>query len=115
MGRGSGLTVVEAVEDGWWYTAPLPDGRRVLAFFTDADLPAARIAYDTAQPYRHTVTAPEIHAIVIRKRIRPDQRRVYSRTQFGIEPLRRAGLARRRRCQHQFRPAVGAGIVARSL
>jgi flavin-dependent dehydrogenase len=42
--RGVGLTVVEAVEDGWWYTAPLPAGRRVLAFHSDADLPAARSA-----------------------------------------------------------------------
>jgi flavin-dependent dehydrogenase len=35
------LTYVEAEPDGWWYTAPLPAGRRVLAFHTDADLPAA--------------------------------------------------------------------------
>lgn len=42
--RGRGLTYVEAVEDGWWYTAPLPGRRRVLAFHTDADLPAARAA-----------------------------------------------------------------------
>jgi flavin-dependent dehydrogenase len=44
-GRGAGLTTVEAVEDGWWYTAPLPEGQRVLAFLTDADLPAARVAH----------------------------------------------------------------------
>jgi flavin-dependent dehydrogenase len=31
-------TTVEAVADGWWYTTPLPDGRRVLACLTDADL-----------------------------------------------------------------------------
>jgi flavin-dependent dehydrogenase len=41
-GGGAGLTFIEAVEEGWWYTAPLPEGRRVLAFHTDADLPAAR-------------------------------------------------------------------------
>jgi 2-polyprenyl-6-methoxyphenol hydroxylase-like FAD-dependent oxidoreductase len=35
---GRGLTYVEAVKDGWWYTAPIPGGRRVLAFHTDADL-----------------------------------------------------------------------------
>jgi flavin-dependent dehydrogenase len=40
-GIGAGLTYIEAVEEGWWYTAPLPGGRRVLAFHTDADLPAA--------------------------------------------------------------------------
>jgi flavin-dependent dehydrogenase len=39
---GRGITFVEATEDGWWYTAPIPHGRRVLAFHTDADLPAPR-------------------------------------------------------------------------
>ena len=29
---------VEATQDGWWYSAPLPDGQRFTAFFTDADL-----------------------------------------------------------------------------
>ncbi|MGB7924361.1 MAG: NAD(P)/FAD-dependent oxidoreductase [Pyrinomonadaceae bacterium] len=31
-------TLVEAFEDGWWYTAGLPDGRRITACMTDADL-----------------------------------------------------------------------------
>ncbi|MFD8480360.1 FAD-dependent monooxygenase [Kitasatospora sp. NPDC059673] len=34
-------TTVEAAPDGWWYTAPLPTGRRLLVWYTDADLPAA--------------------------------------------------------------------------
>jgi flavin-dependent dehydrogenase len=34
---------VEAVEQGWWYSASLPGQRRVLAFHTDADLPIARL------------------------------------------------------------------------
>jgi flavin-dependent dehydrogenase len=38
---GGGMTYTESAPDGWWYTAPLPDGRRVLAWHTDADLPAA--------------------------------------------------------------------------
>jgi flavin-dependent dehydrogenase len=40
-GRQSGMTHIEAEPDGWWYTAPLPNDRRVVAFHTDADLPAA--------------------------------------------------------------------------
>jgi flavin-dependent dehydrogenase len=40
----SGTTLVHAVEEGWWYSAPIPGRRRVLAFHTDADLPAALIA-----------------------------------------------------------------------
>ncbi|MFM9136028.1 MAG: NAD(P)/FAD-dependent oxidoreductase [bacterium] len=35
---GERVTTVEAVRDGWWYTAPLPGGRRVVAYVTDADL-----------------------------------------------------------------------------
>lgn len=31
-------TLVEAVEDGWWYTCRLAPGRRVAIFFTDGDL-----------------------------------------------------------------------------
>ncbi|MEU9041639.1 MULTISPECIES: tryptophan 7-halogenase [unclassified Kitasatospora] len=37
-----GTTLVEAAPDGWWYSALLPGGRLLVAFFTDADLPAAR-------------------------------------------------------------------------
>ena len=34
----TGVTLVEAVEQGWWYTAALPAERLVACFFTDADL-----------------------------------------------------------------------------
>jgi flavin-dependent dehydrogenase len=42
---GTGL-VVTAEPDGWWYAAGLPGGRRIVAFHTDADLPAARATSD---------------------------------------------------------------------
>ncbi len=32
------VTLVEAVPDGWWYSAPLPSGAVVVAYMTDADL-----------------------------------------------------------------------------
>ena len=39
--------LVEAVPDGWWYSAPLPDGLAVMAFMTDADtLPSGARAAD---------------------------------------------------------------------
>ena len=38
-----GLTYVEAVRNGWFYTAPIPHGRRILAFHTDADLHDKRL------------------------------------------------------------------------
>lgn len=41
-GLPPGVTQIEAEADGWWYAAPLPDGGGLVAFHTDADLPAAR-------------------------------------------------------------------------
>ncbi|KJK55582.1 oxidoreductase [Saccharothrix sp. ST-888] len=45
---GEQSSLVEATEDGWWYTTLLPEGRRLVAYFTDADLapPAPRDAAD---------------------------------------------------------------------
>jgi len=34
---GEGL-MIEAVADGWWYTAAIPGGRRVVAYMSDSDL-----------------------------------------------------------------------------
>lgn len=45
-GRGIGFSMIEAVEDGWWYTAPIPAQRRILAFFTEPGRFAARLARD---------------------------------------------------------------------
>jgi flavin-dependent dehydrogenase len=30
--------LIETVEEGWWYSAPLPGGRMVFAYMTDSDL-----------------------------------------------------------------------------
>lgn len=37
-GGGERITTVESAEIGWWYSTPLPDGSRVIALVTDADL-----------------------------------------------------------------------------
>lgn len=47
-GREAGLTLIAADPDGWWYSAPLPAGRRIIAFHSDADLPAARKVHERA-------------------------------------------------------------------
>lgn len=39
-------TTIEAVENGWWYSALLPDKRLAVTWFTDADLLAAQAAWD---------------------------------------------------------------------
>ncbi len=46
-------TLIEAVEDGWWYTAPLPGNQRVVVFLTDTDTESARDARDPEVFARH--------------------------------------------------------------
>jgi flavin-dependent dehydrogenase len=72
-GRAVGLTTVEAVAEGWWYTAPLPGERRVLAFLTDADLPAARIAHQGTMLAKLAADTHEIGAILAECEFAPDQ------------------------------------------
>jgi flavin-dependent dehydrogenase len=38
----AGIVQIEAEIDGWWYCSALPAGEGILAFHTDADLPAAK-------------------------------------------------------------------------
>ena len=45
--------LLEAVETGWWYSAPLPDHRLVVAFMTDGDLCAKFSLANQASWQRH--------------------------------------------------------------
>jgi flavin-dependent dehydrogenase len=69
---GAGLTFIEAVEEGWWYTAPLPQGRRVLAFHTDADLPAARGVRSRDVLLSRAMSTVELRAVLAAADFRPD-------------------------------------------
>ncbi|MFE1767973.1 FAD-dependent monooxygenase [Streptomyces angustmyceticus] len=50
-----GRSLVESDPDGWWYTALLPSRHRLVAYFTDADLPAA--AAQGAEQFRTRLLA----------------------------------------------------------
>lgn len=60
----AGFTFVEAAEEGWWYTAPLAGGRRVLAFHTDADLPAAHAISDRKVLLERAREQPNLAAVL---------------------------------------------------
>ena len=61
---GAGETFTAAEADGWWYTAPLPGDRRVLAFHTDADLAAASDASSAEALLARAARLPELSAIL---------------------------------------------------
>jgi flavin-dependent dehydrogenase len=51
-------TLVEAVADGWWYSALLPDGRLSVAFFSDPEIIRMRGLIDPDAWARHLASAP---------------------------------------------------------
>jgi flavin-dependent dehydrogenase len=58
------LTLIEAVEGGWWYSAPLPGGRVVAAYMSDADLCARDALRDLSCWNVHLQRAPHTYARV---------------------------------------------------
>jgi flavin-dependent dehydrogenase len=71
---GNGMTFVEAAEDGWWYSAPLPNQRRVLAFHTDTNLASAGIARDRDAMLRHARSARHLSELLSSVNFTPDRR-----------------------------------------
>jgi flavin-dependent dehydrogenase len=59
-------TLVEAFEDGWWYTAGLPDGRRIIACMTDADLARRMRLRETEEWSRRLDAMPNVGAMARR-------------------------------------------------
>jgi flavin-dependent dehydrogenase len=84
-GRNAGFTYVQAAEDGWWYTAPLPDGRRVLAFHTDADLPAAHDTRNAKALLERAAACPELGSVLAESNFLPSP-------QFGFTAAHSAVL-----------------------
>ncbi len=54
-------SLVEAFEDGWWYTAGLPGGLRIAACMTDADLGRDRRLSDTTAWTRHLEASERVN------------------------------------------------------
>lgn len=50
-------TLVEAIPDGWWYSALLADGRLALAFMTDGDLLDRRLAAGDPEAWQRSLAA----------------------------------------------------------
>lgn len=91
--KGDPRTIVEAFADGWWYTAGLPDGRRIVACFTDADL-ARRRRLNVAEEWRRNLAAmPNVGVLV-------------EQTKFCGEVVVRSASSRR------LDPVMGEGWLA---
>ena len=106
-------TYIEAVPEGWWYTAALPDGWRIVSLSW-----RQRSARTTQHPAGEAAGggAEDSRARGGDRRRRPGRRagaRALRRQQRGRQ-CRRDGLARCGRQHHRARPALIAGPVQRA-
>lgn len=62
--NGDPRSIVETFENGWWYTAALPDGRRIVACMTDADIARSMRLHDEKEWLRKLAQMPNIGARV---------------------------------------------------
>ena len=67
-GANDSSTYTEAVVDGWWYTALLPDGHRLVAFHGDSDGQAVRRVFREG-PARAARSVPGMAAVLQDARI----------------------------------------------
>ncbi|ETW92355.1 MAG: hypothetical protein ETSY1_43995, partial [Candidatus Entotheonella factor] len=78
-----GYSYIEAEEHGWWYTAPLPNQRRILSFHTDVDLPSAGIAKHPEQLLQRAQSLPELSKRIADIRLPPNAPRGYTAAHSG--------------------------------
>jgi flavin-dependent dehydrogenase len=109
--RGAGLTTIEAVKDGWWYTSPVPNGRRVLAFLTDSDLAAAQIAHDSVELARHASETHEISAILAESEFAPSHGGLTAAHSSTLDPCAGAGWIAAGDASMTFDPLSSQGLL----
>ena len=91
----AGLIYTEAEPQGWWYSAALPDGDRVLAFHTDSDSLAVRSLRSSRELLARAAQLPALSEAIEDARFEPTAR-------LAVCAAHSANLA----------PAVGPGWLA---
>lgn len=85
--RGAGFTYVEAAKNGWWYSAPMPGGRRALAFHTDFDLSEARQVADPRNLLERATASSELAAILSDSSFTPEQSGFCAAHSARLQPM----------------------------
>jgi flavin-dependent dehydrogenase len=109
-GSSDPRTVVEAFEDGWWYTAGLPDGRRVVVCMTDADI-ARRMRLRNGQQWRAQLSAMPIIGGMLSASQPCGPIIVRSTQSRRLEPVVGEGWLAVGDCASRFDPLSSQGIV----
>ena len=111
-GRWAGFSYVEAVEDGWWYTAPLPGRQRVLAFHTDADLSAVRWVKEGAALLERVSPGSELALLLFETGFAPEGRlEVTTAASADLEPWAGPGWLAAGDAALSFDPLSSQGLL----
>jgi 2-polyprenyl-6-methoxyphenol hydroxylase-like FAD-dependent oxidoreductase len=103
--------LIEAMPEGWWYSAALPEGKTVLAFLTDADLlPAGQAA-------RHRYFERQIErSSLLRDRLPRESFTIEPRVAPAMSTIRRAlrgeGWVALGDAAATYDPLMGLGVTA---
>ena len=68
------FTTIEKTANGWYYTAPVPRGRRVVVFLTDGDLPECKMAREPTMWRRMVEATTVIRGLVNERKYDPINR-----------------------------------------
>lgn len=60
-------TLVESCKDGWWYTASLPNDKRVVVFHTDDDLPIAKQMKNESNFMKFLEQTEHCHSLLLKE------------------------------------------------
>ena len=96
-------TIIEAVEHGWWYSAPIPGARTVFAYMTDSDLWKAahwsellKTAPLTSERASGIETTPPIHVVsaasILRRPIVGPNWIAVGDAAYAVDPLSGQGI-----------------------
>lgn len=66
---GDPRTMVEPFEEGWWYTAALPNGQRIVACMTDADIARRLRLQEEKEWLRKLAEMPSVGATATQERL----------------------------------------------
>ena len=109
-------TLVEAVPDGWWYTAPVPGHRRVAAFLTDADLLPPHPARTTHRWREHLALAPHVASALASNGLSLNQAPLFTDASVAyLDPLAGPGWAAAGDAAVSFDPLSSQGILTALL
>jgi flavin-dependent dehydrogenase len=106
---GNTHTLVEAVEDGWWYSAVLPDLRTIVAYMTDADL-FSHVSKTSAHFVSRVKKAPHTQSRVESCRLTSGPR-VYAANSCRMNTIASGNWLATGEAAIAFDPLSGQGIV----